>query len=177
MNFPSRLGAIALFVSCMAAAPVFAQTPAPAPAPAPSAVDPAKKAEIMKLLQVSGAAKMVEQMKQQMFTLFRQQASSLPPEFWTRLDKDMDTQELLNKLIPVYDKYYSLDDLKAANAFYQSPAGQHILMAQPQIMKDSMDIGKEWGQEAGMKVMEEMRNYKSQSTGTSTAPATPPATP
>jgi hypothetical protein len=176
MNTLVRLGAIALFVSCMAAIPATAQTPPPAPAasgtPA-AAIDPAKKAEIEKLLQVSGAAKMVDQMKAQMFKLFQQQASSLPPEFWTRLDKDMDTQELLNKLIPVYDKYYSLDDLKAANAFYESPAGQHILMAQPQIMQDSMSIGKEWGQEAGMKVMEEMKDFKAKSSGTTTAPATP----
>jgi hypothetical protein len=189
MHFPSRIRAFALVVSFMAAAPLIAEVPAPsssgaaaAPAPAPDAtsapapapVDPAKEAEIRKLLELTGAVRMVEQMKQQMFAIFRKQASQLPDEFWTRLDKDMDTNSLINKLIPVYDKYYSLDDLKAVNAFYQSPPGQRLLAAQPQILRDSMSIGQDWGRQAGMKVALEMQDFKAKSSGTGTAPAPVP---
>lgn len=188
MNPSLRLRASVAFISFMAGTVVFAEvpsappSPAPAPAPAPSSapsaptsfgdatsaapIDPAKKAEIRKLLDLTGTVKLVDQMKKQMFAAFRERAKMLPDEFWTRLDKDMDAQQLVTKLMPIYDKYYSLDDLKAVNAFYQTPAGQHLLQSQPLILKDSMAIGQEWGREAGMKVMLEMQNYEQRMSST-----------
>jgi hypothetical protein len=176
MNLHSRICALVLLLTCVAAAPLPAQTPPPstpatASATTPTGVDPAQEAEIRKLLQLTGAVRMVEQMKQQMFTIFRKQASQLPPEFWTRLDKDTDTDQLITKLIPVYDKYYSLDDLKAVNAFYQSPPGQRLLQAQPQVLHDSMTISQEWGRQAGMKVALEMQDYKQSAPPADSAPA------
>jgi hypothetical protein len=153
-------------------------TPETAPAP----IDPAKEAEIRQLLALTGAEKLVEQMKKQLFAVFRQHATQLPQEFWDRMDQDMDSKKLLDKMVPLYDKYYSLDDLKALNAFYQTPAGQHLLQNQPLIMKDSMSIGQDWGRQAGLKVMLEMQTYKQRMSttppsGTNTPQPAPPAPP
>ncbi len=199
MNPHLRVCALAAFISRLAAAPVFAEepsappTPAPAPAPVPAAapsaptsfgdatpaapIDPAKEAEIRKLLALTGTVKMVDMMKKQMFAAFRQRAGMLPAEFWDRMDKDMDSQQLVEKLMPIYDKYYSLDDLKAVNAFYQTPAGQHLLQSQPLILKDSMAIGQEWGRQAGMNVMLEMQDYQQRMSSTPPSPSNTPQPP
>ncbi len=68
--------------------------------------------------------------------------------------------DLIEQIVPLYNKYYSLDDLKAANAFYQSPAGQRILAVTPQLMHASMQIGQAWGQKVGMKVEKEIEDEK-----------------
>ncbi len=196
MKLSSRVGAFVLVLSCVTAAPVGAEVPAssastapaptpaaasPAPdmtadAPAPAApIDPAKEAEIRKLLEITGTVKLVNQMLGQMMDGLRGRSSGLPPEFWDQLQKDMDPAKLVEKLIPVYDKYYSLDDLKAVNAFYQTPAGQHLLQAQPMVMKESMGIGQEWGRAAGMKAMLEIENYKQKMSGTPPSAGTAPA--
>lgn len=153
---------------------------ASAPAPAAAPIDPAKEVEIRKLLEMTGTVKLVNQMLGQMMETLRGRSSGLPPEFWDQLQKDMDPAKLVEKLIPVYDKYYSTDDLKAVNAFYQTPAGQHLLQVQPMVMKESMTIGQNWGREVGMKAMLEIENYKQKMSTTppsSNNAPTKPATP
>lgn len=156
-----------------------AQTPAPATtdtsaASATNKIDPAKEAEIRKLVQVMGTEKIMTQMMERMISILKMQHSNVPNEFWDRFQKEMDTQGLIEKLIPVYDKYYTLDDLKAANAFYGSPAGQHILANMPQIMRESSQIGQQWGMELGKKVAEELDKEKEQAAATA-APSPAPA--
>jgi hypothetical protein len=171
-------------------------TPAPAPsssssmiqytdAPAPDDIDPAKKAEIVKLLQATGTVKMTQQIMGQMISQFKMQNSRVSQDFWDRFEKEMNIQGLVDKIIPLYAKYYSLDDLKALNAFYQTPAGQRMLAATPQIMHESMQIGQDWGRQVVTHLMTELREEKAKekaaeaaaaaSTNTAPSPVSSPA--
>lgn len=114
-----------------------------------------KLQEIEKLLRLSGTEKLMEQMKGQMIAGLKAQMTQVPTTFWDKFQQRMDMHELLEKIIPVYDKYYTTEDLKAVNAFYESPAGQKMLSAMPQIMQDTMKIGQEWGQKVGRQAGEE----------------------
>lgn len=136
----------------------------PAPSAAPDAstaahatdtppVDPAKEVEIRKMLATNGTEKLMDQMKTRMFTIFRERQPNVPAATWDRLEARMDSHELLEKLIPLYDKYFTLEDLKAANAFYASPAGQHIVEQTPKLMAETSQVSQEWGRQAAMKVM------------------------
>jgi hypothetical protein len=115
-----------------------------------------KVAEIEKTLRLVGVEKLMGQMKGQMFGMFRQQMKDVPEEFWKKAEDKFDTNELLVLIIPLYDKYYSTDDLKAINAFYESPAGQKVLSSLPAIMQESMNIGRKWGEEVGRRVQQEI---------------------
>jgi hypothetical protein len=154
-----------------------AQAPAAAPAAPdaikiPSTIDPAMAVEIRRMLELTGTTQRLQAMMQQMFAMFKARMPNVPPEKWDRMEKQMDLDELIERIIPLYDKYYSLDDLKAANAFYASPAGRRILAASPQIMHDSMQVGEEWGREMGMEAGHEMNGGYLQ-TPAPTTPVTP----
>jgi hypothetical protein len=123
-------------------------------------IDPAKAAEIRKMLELTGMTKLVNQMKTQILDMYKSRNTGVSPEMWNRLDQEMDMNDLIEQIVPLYNKYYSLDDLKAANAFYQSPAGQRILAVTPQLMHASMQIGQAWGQKVGMKVEKEIEDEK-----------------
>jgi hypothetical protein len=138
---------------------------------APPAVDPAKEAEIRKLLELTGTLKMTHQVMAQMIASFRMQNSSVSPEFWDRFEKEMNLQELIDKIIPLYAKYYSLDDLKAVNAFYETPAGQRVLATTPLIMRESMQIGQDWGRQVAMRLMAELKEEKEKAAASAPAPA------
>lgn len=118
-------------------------------------VSPDKRKEIEKLLRLSGVEKLVGQMETQMITSLKAQMPQVPELFWTKFEQKMDTRELIDKVIPVYDRYYSLEDLKAINAFYESPAGQKVISTLPQLMQETMKIGQEWGQKIGKQAAEE----------------------
>jgi len=120
-------------------------------------VSPEKKIEIEKMLRLTGMEKLVNQMMAQMITSFKTMNTHVPEEFWTKFQKQMDSRELIDKMIPLYDKYYSLQDLKAANTFYESPAGQRILSVTPQITQEAMKIGQAWGQEKAQEVEQALK--------------------
>jgi len=175
-----------------------AQTPSPtAPASTPPAtdssqassaayqsIDPAKAAEIRKMLELTGTVKLMKQVMNQMIDSFKTRNSHVSSEFWDRFESNLDTNDLVDKMIPLYDKYYTLDDLKAINAFYESPAGQRVLAVTPQIMHESMQIGQEWGRGVGAKIATELEKEKLKeaaaapsSTSASTPASAPASTP
>jgi hypothetical protein len=150
-----------------AAAPSPGASPAPSPAasapaetaPAPE-IAPEKKAEIEKMLKLSGTEKLMAQVMNQMLDSMKKSYTKLPPEYWQKLQQEMDLHSLVELCVPVYDKYYTLDDLKAVNAFYESPAGQKVLASRSQIAAECMKIGQGWGGKIGMKIMEEIKQEK-----------------
>ena len=108
-----------------------------------------KRKEVEKMLRLTGMEKLVTQIKSQMIAAFQKQIPDVPQDFWDRLEQKMDMRELIEKIIPVYDKYYTLEDLKAINAFYETPAGQKVLSTLPQVMQECIKIGQEWGERIG----------------------------
>jgi hypothetical protein len=108
-----------------------------------------KRQEVEKMLRLTGMEKLLAQMKSQLLTGIQKQLPDVPQDFWDRFAKKMDMHELIEKIIPVYDKHYTLEDLKAVNAFYESPAGQKILSTMPQVMQESVKIGQDWGESIG----------------------------
>lgn len=114
-----------------------------------------KRKEIEKMLQLTGMEKLMDQIKIQMISSFKGTVQHVPAGFWEKFEQRMDTRELIEKIIPLYDKYYTLEDLKAVNAFYGSAAGQKVLSSLPQIMQESVKIGREWGEKIGRQAAEE----------------------
>jgi uncharacterized protein len=133
-----------------------------AQSPAPIAED--KRQEIEKMLKLAGIEKQIPQMLAQVIARFKAQSPEISDEFWVKFQKKVDPHEFVEEMIPLYDEYYTLDDLKAINAFYETPAGQKLLSVRPQIMQGSMKIGQEWGAKLGAEVEEEMRQEQAAKT-------------
>lgn len=150
-------------------APVAADSSATAAAPA---VDPAKEVEIRKLLELTGTTKMTQQVMNQMISSFRTRNNTVSSEFWDRFEKEMNIQELVDKIVPVYAKYYTIDDLRAINAFYQTPAGQRVLAATPQIMQASMQIGQTWGRQVAERLIAELKEEREKAAASAPAAST-----
>ncbi len=113
------------------------------------------------MINVTGLSKMMNQMMDQMFASFQANApKDMPQEFWDKVRGKMKVDDMIEQIMPLYDKYFSLEDLKAVNAFYLSPAGQHMIAALPQLMHESMQIGQKWGQKVAKEVMEDISAEK-----------------
>src|SRR6185436_18718919 len=74
-----------------------------------------KREEIEKMLRLTGMEKLMTQISSQMTATLRKQTSSVPQDFWDKFERKIDMHGLIEKIIPIYDKYYTLDDLKAVN--------------------------------------------------------------
>ncbi len=119
-----------------------------------------KHEEILKMLKITGVEKMMTQMVSQMVATFKSKETGVPDAFWTKLESSLDAHAMIDKLMPIYDKHYTLEDLKAVNAFYSTPAGQRLLTSMPEVMQESMAVGQAWGQQAAQDVMKALEAEK-----------------
>lgn len=120
-------------------------------------ISPKKEQSIRTLLELTGMAKVADQMIGQMFEQFAKNAPSVPPEAWQRLRKKMKADELIVLITPVYDKYYTQEDLDGMIAFYRSPVGQKVVRTLPDVSREGFAIGQEWGRRKGEEVVKELR--------------------
>lgn len=114
---------------------------------------PATKEDIQKYLEVTHAREtmglMVDAMAKPMHQMFHEQflkdKDKLPPDFEARVTKMMDESlrsfpwnEMLEAMIPVYQKHLTKGDVAAMTAFYSTPTGQKLVKEMPQIVAEAM---------------------------------------
>lgn len=131
-------------------------------------IDPAKEADIRKLLEVTGAKELANQTMGGMEKSIRPMlTASLPAGeyreklidlFFTRFHSKVDTQHVVDMAVPVYDKYFSDEEIKGLVQFYGTPLGRKTLLVLPKLMGELQDQGREWGQRLGRESMEEVLN-------------------
>jgi hypothetical protein len=123
---------------------------------------PASKADIERYLDVMHSRTMMKDMMEvmtvQMHKMIHEQIlkePNLPADAEERLNKligtvykDMPIDELLDAMIPVYQKHLTKGDVDGLVAFYSSPTGEKMLKEMPAIMSESM--------QAASGVMQEM---------------------
>jgi hypothetical protein len=119
-----------------------------------SAADtPATKEDVEKYLEVTHARAMMKQimdvMTKQVHQMVHEQISKdldkLPPDFESRMNKMTDdmvktlpVDEMLDAMIPVYQKHWTKGDVAALVAFYSTPTGQKVLRELPSTMAEAM---------------------------------------
>ena len=114
---------------------------------------PASKEDVQKYLEVMHSREMMAQvldaMSKPMHQMFHEQflkdKDKLPPDFETHMNKMMDDtlksfpwDEMLESMVPVYQKHFTKGDLGALTAFYSTPTGQKVLKELPAITAEAM---------------------------------------
>lgn len=117
----------------------------------------AKEESILELMKLTESDKVGKMIVSNMMIQIKQIDNSLPEEFFQELEKDMDVNELMIKIVPIYQKYLSEEDIQKTIEFYKSSAGKNMTKNQTKIVNESMKMGEEWGREIAQKVVAKMR--------------------
>ena len=67
---------------------------------------------------------------------------------------EVDADEMIEMVIPIYQKYLTEEDIQAINAFYNTPEGKKLIRVQPAIVQESVQAGQQWGEELARRVIE-----------------------
>jgi len=145
-----------------AAPPAAASQAAPAAAP----IDPAKAADIQRLIEVAGMKDLLTQTMGSMEANIRPNLEgSLPPGeyrarlidlFFEKFRAKLTIQDFLDMAAAAYDKYLTDDDIKGLIQFYQTPLGQKTLTILPKLTLELQSEGMKKGEEAGRDAMNEV---------------------
>jgi hypothetical protein len=65
--------------------------------------------------------------------------------------------ELIDKVVDIYAKAFTADELKAITAFYASPPGQKMIATQGPVTAETVAAVREWGTKLATKMNEEAR--------------------
>lgn len=119
-----------------------------------SAADlPATKEDVERYLEVTHSRDMMKQMMDVMAKNMREMThdqlsrdrASLPPDAEERMNKKTDEllknlpiEDMLQAMIPVYQKHWTKGDVDNMIAFYATPTGQKLLKEMPQTMAEVM---------------------------------------
>jgi uncharacterized protein len=154
--------------------PVITQSPAPAKTQEPASkalvkVDPEKEAVIRKLFEIQGArssmgqvlAGISENMKPMLSKKLPpgEYQDKLIPLFFEKFQSKIKMDDLMDLMVPIYDRYLTKEDINGLAQFYQTPLGKKIISVLPQLAIETqtaaMNMGQELGRQAMMEVLSE----------------------
>jgi len=132
-------------------------------------VDPEKEAAIRKLFEIQGTrnsmgqvlAGMSENMKPTLSKMLPpgEYQDKLIPLFFEKFQSKMKTDDLMDLMVPIYDKYLTKDDINGLAQFYQTPLGKKMISVLPQLVIETqtaaMNMGQGLGRQAMMEVLSE----------------------
>jgi len=119
--------------------------------------EPPTTEDVRKLLVVTRAENIAEQMMNTIIDNFKAKAKGAKEEFWVELRKEIKTSELVDRVIPIYQNLLTQEDVTGLIQFYESEAGRHFVAAQPQLVSQSMKVGQAWGSQMAQKVLTRLK--------------------
>ena len=121
-----------------------------------------KRADIEKLLEMTGALSVGRQMSgavvKQMTELLRKARPDIPQRVLDVLPEEVDGVIMSNMAkfkdmtVPLYHKYYTGAEVKEMIRFYSTPLGKKTIETMPAIMSEGFQIGQKWGQSLGPEI-------------------------
>jgi uncharacterized protein len=150
-------------------------------APAP-AVDPAKRAEILHLLDLMGTktaiARMGPTLMAQMEQFSHDDASSaqqkrLMQDTMARMQARIDSGAFEDLYVTIYDKYFTADDIHQLIQFYESPIGRKFVDKQADITNDIFAESIQWIQENAAAIKADSESKRSPDTSQPSPPTKP----
>ena len=139
----------------------------PAASSAPRSLDSGKEADIRKLMDLTGANSLGEQLMSAGMEQFRASVLDSQPDnprakqfvdaFEAGFQKHFDARSLNETEIPIYDKFLTAEDLKGLLEYYSSPLGRRMLKILPEIAQESQAVGFSLGQKAAQQTMEDLK--------------------
>lgn len=125
-------------------------------------VAPEKAKNLHRLMELIGSHNLARQMIDGMMSSYKESMPGVDKELEAKVFRIYEeelikafTVERVEALIfPVYDKYFTDDEIVALIAFYESPLGKKTTSVLPQIMSESLNIGEQLGTEVHQKALE-----------------------
>jgi hypothetical protein len=177
-----KLGTALTLVLCFAAMPVMAQTSTAPPAkpvakapppsrlepvvtPLPERVDPAKDTAIRHLLDITQVSKMGDNISGGLSIQVRNlMKPNLPDdrlqkfmvEFDQKFRDSMPSAKVIDIIVPIYAKNFSMEEIQGLIQFYESPLGKHVVETLGQVSRDSQDAAISLERDAAIKSLRTM---------------------
>ena len=122
-----------------------------------AASTPATEDQVRQLMEVVGLGKMLLQMNTQAVTTMQQSMPCVPPDFWQNYMDANQTQLFIGRLVPVWQRHFTSDEMSGLLKFYRSPLGQKVITEMPTTMAEANQAGQQWSHERSDQMVNELK--------------------
>lgn len=122
---------------------------------------PASEKSVRELMVLMGSGNLGVQTMQAMLPTLKRLVPQAPEAFWVEFMKEVNPEDLVNLVVPLYQKHLTEEDVQATLAFYRSPAGTRLVQALPAIMQESIPVGQKWGRTMALRAIQAAQTAKS----------------
>jgi uncharacterized protein len=137
--------------------------PAGAPAATAEKVDPEKEKAIRHLMELTGSsgenmtANMASQVKSAVGrSMSGDRLQKFVDDFNQKLSAESPAAAVNNVEVPIYAEHLSLEDVQGMIQFYESPLGQRVMKALPQVLQETQQRGMAIERNAAYSMLREM---------------------
>ncbi|WP_430389155.1 DUF2059 domain-containing protein [Dyella sp. 20L07] len=122
---------------------------------------PASEEQVRQLMDVVGVGKMLSQMNSQAVSTLQQSMPCVPTDFWQGYMDANQTQQFIGRLVPVYQRHFTADELEGLLKFYRSPLGQKVINEMPTTMAEANQAGQQWSHDRSQQMISELKQMGS----------------
>ena len=130
MAMRKRVGLMAGLVLALTAGPLLAAPPT--------------EQQVRQLMDVIGLGNSLSQMNTQIVASMKQALPCVASNYWQNFIDQNGSREFIGRLVPVYQKHFTADDVQGLVKFYSSPLGQKVLSQMPLAMAEANQAGQQW---------------------------------
>jgi hypothetical protein len=131
--------------------------------------------QVRQLMDVVGVGKMLSQMNTQAVSVMQQSLPCIPASYWQGYMDANGTQQFIGRLVPIYQRHFTADEIEGMLKFYRSPLGQKVITEMPTTMGEANQAGLQWSKERSDQMIAELKQKGSLDTN-GRCPAAPGAT-
>ncbi|EIL96641.1 DUF2059 domain-containing protein [Rhodanobacter thiooxydans] len=123
---------------------------------AAAAVAPSEQ-QVRDLFKVMRVEQTLGQMNTQMAAQMRQELPCVPTEYWQGFVDGDGATAVAQRMVPVFQRHFSGEEIEGLLKFYRSPLGQKVLTEMPAAMAEATQVGQQWGQERTRTMLQELQ--------------------
>jgi len=123
----------------------------------------AKHEEIKELIAITHVEESFKALVPEIFKQLKSTFPQVSEKEWGLLQTEFDVMQLVEVLIPIYERHLSREDVQALLAFYRTALGQKLISIMPQIMQEGFAAGQQWGVKIGNRIAERVAQENKQS--------------
>jgi hypothetical protein len=128
-------------------------------------IDPAKEAAIRHLMDITETSKLGNSVSTYFETRVRSiMSEALGPDrttkfmetFSKKLEANVPPNAVVDAMVPIYARAFSMEEIQGLIQFYESPLGQRIVKVLPKVEEDSQNAGLQLGNKATVAALQGM---------------------
>jgi hypothetical protein len=110
--------------------------------------------QVHAILELTGSNTMKREMLDGMLPHLKEMMPYIPADVVDDLERTLGTADFEGAMVRSFQQHMSTEDAAQIIAFYESPAGKHMIAVMPKVLNEGQDAGAQLGQQVMFEVIQ-----------------------